>query len=195
MCSQTLGGIVAGLRPLSLVPGRDFDIVIFSFNPAETAQDAREARDTYTRRYSRRAGATGWHFLTGSQASIDGLAQAIGFKYRWDPDTRMFVHVAAAVVVTPDARIARYFYGVEYAPKDLKLGLIEASNGKIGSAVDQMLLFCYEYDPSTGKYGAVVMNILKLAGVASLILMAIGLAIAWRFDVRRHRAPLPEAHR
>lgn len=195
MCNQTLSGVVAGLRPLSLVPGRDFDIVVFSFNPSETPEDAREKLDTYTRRYSRRGDTAGWHFLTGSEASIHALTQAIGFKYRYDPDSGMFVHVAGVMVLTTEGRIARYFYGVEYEPKDLKLGLIEASNGRIGSATDQILLFCYRYDPSTGKYGATVINILRLAGVLSLVVMAVGLAVAWRFDLRRHRAPLGEAHR
>ncbi len=192
LCSQILSGVVAGLRPLSLVPGRDFEVVAFSFNPSDTPGDAAGKRDLYTRRYSRHGGTAGWHFLTGSPASIHALTEAIGFHYRWDPKTQMFVHASGLMVVTPEGKLARYFYGVEYEPKDLKLGLIEASNNRIGSPVDQILLFCYHYDPNTGKYGAIVMNVLRLAGIAALVLMGLGFAFLWRFDRRRHRDTLEE---
>ena len=186
LCSQTLHGVVAGLRPLSLLPGRDFEIVVFSFNPTETSSDALHSRDLYTRLYSSHAGRAGWHFLTGSPDSIRALTEAIGFHYRYDQPTKMFVHASGVMVLTPDGKVARYFYGVEYEPKDLKLGLMEASNRRIGSPVDQILLFCYHYDPATGKYGAVVMNILRLAGVLTLLAMGIGLMLLWRFDFLRN---------
>ncbi|HVW09400.1 MAG TPA: SCO family protein [Bryobacteraceae bacterium] len=180
LCSQILSGVVAGLRPLSLQPGRDFDVVVFSFNPDETAADAAAKRDFYTRRYSRRAGTAGWHFLTGSQASIDAVTKAIGFHYRRDPQSGMFIHASGVMIVTPEGRLARYLYGVEYQPKDLKLALMEASHNRIGTRVDQVLLFCYHYDPSTGKYTLVVLNLLK--GVASLTVIggALALMLLWR---------------
>jgi protein SCO1/2 len=187
LCNQTPHGVVAALRPLSLVPGRDFDVVVFSFNPAESANDARQARDRYTRMYSRKAGTAGWHFLTGTPDSIRAVTEAIGFHYRYDAATKMFMHQAGVMVLTPDGRVARYFYGVEFEPKDFKLGLIEASNRRIGSPTDKLLLFCYHYDPATGKYGAAVMNLLHAAAVATLIAMACMLAVFWKADRRRQR--------
>lgn len=187
LCSQVLHGVVAGLRPLSLVPGRDFEVVVFSFNPAENASDARQARDLYTNLYSRRAGTAGWHFLTGPPESIHAATEAIGFHYRYDKQRNMFVHQSGVMVLTPSGRVARYFYGVEYEPKDLKLGLIEASSGKIGSPVDQILLYCYHYDPTTGRYGAVVMNVLRMAAIATLLVMGIALTFLWKIDFLRQR--------
>ena len=191
LCSRILSGIVAGLRPLSLRPGKDFDVVAISFNPAETPQDAAAKRDLYSKEYSSRAGTAGWHFLVGSPASIKAITEAIGFHYRWDPATRMFVHGAGVMVLTPEGRIARYFYGVEYEPKDLKLGLIEASHNRIGSPVDQILLFCYHYDPKTGKYGATVLGVLRLAAILTLAILVVGLIFLWRRDLLTYkRAPL-----
>jgi protein SCO1/2 len=195
LCNQILSGVVAGLRPLSLKPGRDFEMVAMSINPAETASDARSKRDQYSHSYSSRAGTTGWHFLVGSQSSIDQVTKSIGFRYHWDSAHKMFVHASGIMLVTPEGRIARYFYGVEYEPKDLKLGLIEASHNRIGSPVDQILLFCYHYDPATGKYGATVINLLRLTAGLVLGVLAVGLFLFWRRDVRIHRASLESIHR
>ena len=186
LCSQVLSGVVAGLRPLSLVPGRDFEIVAFSFNPSETPADATRERNLYVRRYSTRAGVAGWHFLTGSPESIKAITDAIGFHYRYDSALKIFVHGSGVMVLTPAGRISRYFYGVQYEPKDLKLGLVEASNGKIGSPADQILLFCYHYDPTTGKYTTTVLAILRFAAILTLLLMAIGFAFYWRIEQRRN---------
>lgn len=190
LCSQILSGVVTGLRPLSLKPGRDFDIVAISINPSEGPPDAVNKLTQYTRSYSRNGGASGWHFLTGSDASIHAVTDAIGFHFRWDPTTMMFVHASGIMLLTPEGRVARYFYGVEYQPKDLKLGLIEASHNKIGSRVDQILLFCYHYDPASGKYGAVVMNILRLAAALVLAVIVITLILLWRRDIREDRRAL-----
>lgn len=187
LCSQILSGVVAGLRPLSLRVGRDFDIVAISINPSETPADAASKRDQYSQRYSSKGGSQGWHFLVGSETSVRAVMDAIGFHYRWDPTTQMFVHASGVMIVTPQGRVARYFYGVEYEPKDLKLGLIEASNNRIGSPVDQILLFCYHYDPTTGKYGATVLNLLRFAAGLVLAFLTIALFLLWRRDVRRDR--------
>lgn len=187
LCNQILTGVAAGLRPLSLRPGRDFNVVAISINPAETPADAAGKRNFVTRRYSSKAGTEGWHFLVGNQAAIQAVAHAVGFRYRYDPASKMFFHASGVMAVTPKGRLARYFYGVDYEPKDLKLGLIEASNNKIGSIVDQILLFCYHYDPKTGKYGAVVMNILRGASAAALVILGIALALLWMRDLREHR--------
>jgi len=190
LCSQVLNGVVAGLRPLSLLPGRDFEIVAFSFNPSETPADATRERDLYTRRYSTRAGVAGWHFLTGTPASIKALTDAIGFHYRYDSELKIFVHGSGVMILTPQGKISRYFYGVEYEPKDLKLGLVEASNGKIGSLADQILLFCYHYDPTTAKYTTTVLAILRIAAVLTLVLMGIGFACYLRMERSRSRLHL-----
>ena len=187
LCNQILTGVAAGLRPLSLRPGRDFDVVAISINPAETPSDAAAKRDFVTRRYSSKAGTGGWHFLVGDQAAIHRVAEAVGFHYRYDPASKMFFHASGVMAVTPQGKLARYFYGVDYEPKDLKLGLIEASNNKIGSLTDQILLFCYHYDPATGKYGAVVMNILRAAAAAAVVILGAVLGLLWMKDLRQHR--------
>jgi protein SCO1/2 len=188
LCTQILTGAAAALRPLSLRPGRDFDVVAVSINPSETPADAAAKRDFIARRYSGNTDdTTGWHFLVGDPASIRAVADAVGFHYRYDAVSKMFLHASGVMAVTPKGRLARYFYGVDFEPKDLKLGLIEASNNTIGSLTDQILLFCYHYDPKTGKYGAVVMNILRGAGVAMLLVFAIALTLLWRRDLRKHR--------
>lgn len=195
LCSQILSGVVAGLRPLSLTPGRDFDVLAISINPNETPADAADKRKEYSTRYSSTAGPKGWHFLVGSQPSITAVMNAIGFHYRWDPKTKMFVHASGIMAITPEGKVARYFYGVEYEPKDLKLGLIEASHNRIGSPVDQILLFCYHYDPITGKYGAVVINMLRGAAGLALGILVIALILLWRRDLREDRKILVGAKR
>jgi protein SCO1/2 len=187
LCSRVLQGVVSGLKPLRLTPGRDFNVVAISFDPEDSWQTARAQRLDYSKRYSSRAGTAGWHFLTGSPDSIRAVTEAVGFHYRWDPPSQMFVHATGVMVLTPEGQIARYFYGVEYQPKDLKLGLIEASHSTIGSAVDQILLFCYHYDPSTGKYSATVLRMLRGAGILVLVILGIALTSLWRYDLRRHR--------
>lgn len=188
LCSQILSGVVAALRPLSLKPGRDFELVAVSFDPADTPATAAAKRDHYAYSYSSRAGHSGWHFLTGAQTSIQPLMQAIGFHYRYDAVHQIFIHASGIMILTPDGHLARYLYGVDYEPKDVKLSLVEASNDRIGSPVDQILLFCYHYDPKTGKYGAVVINILRGAGILMLAVLAAAGWILWRRDLREHRA-------
>jgi protein SCO1/2 len=195
LCSQVLTGVVEGLRPLSLTPGKDFEVVAVSINPMETPDDGRAKRDYYSELYSKKAGPKGWTFLVGKQPSIDAVTHAIGFKYRWDDKHKMFVHASGIMILTPEGRIARYLYGVQYQPKDLKLSLIEASHDKIGSAVDQVLLFCYHYDPKTGKYGAVVINLVRIGGGLTLMALAVGLSLLWRRDLREGRGVLKELSR
>jgi protein SCO1 len=187
LCSQILSGVVAGLRPLSLKPGRDFDVVAISFDPADTPVEAALKRTQYSHGYSSKAGVNGWHFLVGSQAAITPVMEAIGFHYRWDPVHKMFIHASGVMIATPEGRVARYLYGVEYEPKDLKLSLVEASHNRIGSAVDQILLFCYHYDPKTGKYGAIVLGSVKIGAIFILIAMSVGLFFLWRRDLRKYR--------
>lgn len=187
LCSQILSGVVAGLRPLRLKPGRDFEVVAISFDPSDTPQEAAAKRDHYAHSYSSKAGTNGWHFLVGDQQAITAVTQAIGFHYRWDAAHRMFVHASGVMLLTPEGRVARYLYGVDFEPKDLKLGLIESSHNRIGSPVDQVLLFCYHYDPKTGKYGATVINSLRIAAALTLVILGLAMFFFWRSDIRKHR--------
>jgi protein SCO1/2 len=186
LCNQVLNGMTSGLDVLkSLSIGKEFEVVTVSFDPRETPDLAREKKDTYLSWYKRDGAADGWHFLTGDQTNIDRLTEAAGFYYKWDSKTNQFIHASGIMIATSDGKLARYFYGIEYAPKDLRLGLVEASAGKIGSPVDQLLLYCYHYDPSSGKYGAAVMNLMRLGAVLTLI------AITAMFVVFRLRGASP----
>src|SRR5216684_2967227 len=162
LCTQILNGLVISLRGMSLESGRDFEVVSVSIDATETPELAARKKAEYMRRYAKSS--AGWHFLTGAEPQIRQLADAVGFRYAYDPHTKQYAHASAIMVLPPGGRLSRYFYGIEYAPRDLRLGLVEASENKIGSAADQILLYCYHYDPSTGKYSAIVMNIVRLAG-------------------------------
>jgi protein SCO1/2 len=187
LCTQILNGLASSLKAVSLDPGKDFEILAVSFDPKDTAETAAGKKQMYTRRYGRPGTANGWHLLTGDQANITALMDTIGFHYKYDAATDQFAHASGVMVLTPEGRLSRYFYGVEYAPTDLRLGLVEASKNKIGSAVDQILLFCYHYDPATGKYGAVVMNLVRFAGATFTLVCGVFLFIFLRRDLRHDR--------
>ncbi|MGH9971250.1 MAG: SCO family protein [Pyrinomonadaceae bacterium] len=187
LCTQVLNGMVSAFKVLSFKAGEEFDVVTVSFDPRETPTLAAAKKKTYVGylpEAKRGPAANGWHFLTGDSESIKRLTDAVGFHYHFDEATNQFAHASAIMVSTPEGKLARYFYGIEYSPKDLRLGLIEASENKIGSPVDQLLLYCYHYDPATGKYGAVVMNMIRVGGIATLIVMVAG------FFLMRRRAQL-----
>jgi len=169
LCTLVLNGLVRALRALSFDVGTEFDVLTVSFDPTETPALAAAKKAAYLEHYDREGTAAGWHFLTGERESIARLARAVGFRFTWLPDIGEFAHAAAIMVLTPDGRVARYFYGVEYPPRDLRLGLIEAADGTIGSAVDQVLLYCFRYDPATGTYGAVALNMIRLGGVVTVL--------------------------
>lgn len=184
LCNQILNGVVRGLRPLKLQPGRDFQVVALSIDPTETPELAAAKRDHYMHSYSHNAAEAGWHFLTAPDTSVQAVADAVGFHYRYDPATKLYLHASGVMVLTPRMQVARYFYGVEYEPKDLKLGLIEASGNRIGSRVDQILLFCYHYDPAQGKYSATVMNLVRGGGIVTVACLALMFALLWRREAR-----------
>jgi protein SCO1 len=177
LCTQVLNGLVSSIGVLSFDVGNQFDVVTVSFDPHDTPELATAKKRSYLQRYRRPGAAQGWHFLTGDQSSIKALTSAIGFRYGFDPASGQFAHASGIMVITPQGRISRYFYGIEYAPKDLRLGLVEASENRIGSPVDQILLFCYHYDPATGKYSTAVLNIVKLGAALTLL----GLVALWVF--------------
>ena len=175
LCTQVLNGMVGTFRALSFTPGAEFDVVTVSFDSRETPALAAEKKKLYLDYLpaaKRAQAANGWHFLTGDENNIRRVTEAVGFRYNFDAATNQFAHASGIMVMTPEGKIARYFYGIEYSPKDLRLGLVEASAHKIGSPVDQLLLYCYHYDPATGKYGAVVMNMVRVGGVVMLVGMA-----------------------
>jgi protein SCO1/2 len=182
LCGEVQSGIIGSLRALEFNPSTDFDIVTVSFDPKETPEQAAAKKNSLLLRYHRPGAAMGWHFLTGDQHNIEALTKSVGFDYQYDPTLNQWAHAAAIMVLTPRGKISKYFYGVEFAPKDLRFGLIEASENKIGTVVDQMLLYCYHYNPATGKYGAVIMNVLRLAGVATVLILGGLIFILFRRD-------------
>jgi len=182
LCGEVLSGLTSTLRVLRFDLGREFEVITVSFDPRETPQIAAEKKKQYLERYGRKGAEQGWHFLTGQQDAIAALTKSAGFQYEYDAKTNQFAHTTAIMVLTPKGKIAQYYYGVEYAPKDLRLGLIEASQNKIGNLVDQVLLYCYHYDPATGKYGAVIMRVVRLAGLATILSLGAFIAIMFRRD-------------
>ena len=173
LCTQVLNGLLRSMRVMSFDVGTEFDVITVSIDPGETSALARAKKNEYVGRYRREGAAAGWHFLTGEADQIERLAETVGFRYEYDEETDMYVHASGVMLLTPEGRLARYFYGIEYSPKDMRLGLVEASENRIGSPVDQVLLLCFQYDPTTGKYGLAIMNSIRLAGGATVVLLVL----------------------
>jgi protein SCO1/2 len=188
LCSELLRGLVGSMKALTFDLGKDFDVVTVSFDPSETAEMAAAKKRDIIKRYGRANADQGWHFLTGRADQINALTKSVGFQYQFDPKTEQYAHAAAIVMLTPDHHISGYFYGVEFPPKDLRLGLVQASQNRIGNMGDQVLLYCYHYDPRTGKYGAVISNILKLAGLATMLILGTFMFVMFRADRRSARS-------
>jgi len=169
LCGEVLSGLENSLRMMSFDVGKEFDVITVSFDPSETSDMAAKKKAEFLRRYKRPGAEQGWHFLVGPKNSVDALTKAAGFEYQYDEKTKQFAHAAAILVLTPQGKIAQYYYGIEYPPKDLRLGLVEAGAGKIGNVVDQLLLYCYHYDPEQGKYSATILRLLRLAGVVTML--------------------------
>ena len=170
LCSMTLNGLVKSFRPLAFQVGREFDVLTISFDPNEKPELAAAKKDVYVKEYGRAA--PGWHFLIGSIDSIRRLTDAVGYRYQWDNYTKQWAHVSAIMVLTPDGRVSQYLYGIEFSSRDLRLSLVQASQNKIGTLVDRVLLFCYHYNPETGKYGLVIMNTIRVAGISTVLALA-----------------------
>jgi protein SCO1/2 len=196
LCTQVISGLASALGVLSLQPGKDFEIVTVSFNPADTPASAAAKKATYLDRYARDGAAGAWHFLTGDPPSIAQLTKAAGFRYAWDADTKQFAHPSGVIVLTADGRLARYLFGIEYGPRDLRYAIVEASEGRVGNAADALLLYCYHYDPMTGRYGFVVMRALRLAGGATVLALCAFIVVMVRREKRipnESRIPNPES--
>ena len=168
LCTQVLNGMTGSLKTLSFDAGSDFDVVVVSIDPRDSVQMAAAKKDTYVRTYGRPQTAAGWHFLTGAETSIRPLADALGFHYAYDSNLKQYAHGAAIYVVTPTGVVSRYLLGIDFAPRDLRLALVEASNNRLGSAVDQVLLLCYHYDPSTGRYSTAVLDSIRIGFVLTV---------------------------
>lgn len=183
LCTQVLNGFTGammGIRRFNI--GREFNVITVSIDPRDTAQDAAAKKKAYLQRYRRPEAEQGWHFLTGKKDQIDALAQAVGFRYAWDPEVKQYAHASGIMLLTPQGRVAQYYYGIEYPPRDIQLGLIEASKGKIGNLADEVLLYCYHYDPRQGKYGAVIFNVLRLSALATVLVLGGFMLIMFRRD-------------
>ena len=191
LCGMVLNGLMTSLKTLAFEPGVDYEVVVFSFDPSDGPEQATARRDNALARYGADREAAGFHFLTGDQQAIDRLTEAIGFRYAKDGDSGEFAHTAGLVLATPDGRIARQLFGVEYAPRDMRLGLVEASEGKIGGLVDAVLLYCFHYDPQIGRYSAMTMNMVRLGGALTLAALAsFVLLMLWR-ERRAAAVPVP----
>jgi protein SCO1/2 len=187
LCTEVLNGLSSSLRILKFDLGKQYDVVTVSFDPKETPDLAAAKKRAYLQRYGHPDAQNGWHFLVGDEPNIHALTEAVGFHYQWDMEVQQFAHATGIMILTPDGHVAQYYYGVEYAPKDLRLGLVQASQNHIGTVVDKVLLYCYHYDPRTGKYGAVISNILKAAGVATILILGSFLVFLFKHEPR-HRA-------
>lgn len=184
LCTLVLNGLVSALRVLRFDLGKEFVAINVSFNPRESPELAAAKKATYLKEYRRPGAERGWHFLTGDEGSIRQLTEAVGFRYAWDDKNQQYAHATGLVVLTPGGRIARYFYGVEFSPRDLRFGLIEAADGKIGSPVDKVLLYCFHYDPATGRYSAIALNSVRIGGVLTLAALVTFIVVMLRRERR-----------
>ena len=190
LCTQVLNAMTATISTMSLTAGKDFELVLVGIDPRETPAQAAAKKTEYLRRYKREGAEAGWHFLTGDEPEIKRVAKAAGFRYAWDEQTQQYAHPTGIIVTTTDGRLARYLFGIEYGPRDLNLSLVEASEGKVGSFADQLLLFCYHYDPMTGRYGIYVMRTLRVAGVATVLLIGTFIVVMVRREKSQQNAAL-----
>jgi protein SCO1/2 len=194
LCDQVQMGVVGSLRMLSFNPGRDYEVLFVSFDSRDTPELAAEKKKTALSHFPRPETASGWHFLTGSKESIEAATKAANFRFTFDAKSNLFAHASGVLLLTPDGRISRYFYGVEYPGRDMRLGLVDASAGKIGSPIDHVLLFCYHYDPTTAKYSASILKIIRVGGILTILCIVGGILISRRREVHSAQAKLQGAH-
>ena len=184
LCPLVMNGISSALKVVPFTPGKDFDVVLISFDARDTPEAANAKKRAHLQHWATPENADGWHFLTGTDQEIRRVANAAGFTYEWDEETQQFAHVSGLLVATPDGRLSRYFYGVEFSPKDLRLALVDSGRGQLGSVVDELLLYCFHYDPSSGRYGAAFMNLIRLGGVLTVVLI-LGFVVLMRWRESR----------
>lgn len=187
LCNEVLNGLTGSLKGISFDAGKEFDVLAISFDARENDKPdlAKNKKAGYVERYQRPNSANGWHFLTGTQEEIDKVTKAVGFSYEYDKQTDQFAHAGGVMIITPEGKISRYFYGIDYSPKDLKFGIMESAENKVGNPAEQLLLYCFHYDPSTGKYGLAVINVIRIAGVLTLLGMGGMFFIFWRYNKKK----------
>src|SRR5208282_5787041 len=188
LCNQVEQAVVGTLKMISFNPGTDYEVVFISFDPSDTPDGALKKKHEAMSRFARPATEAGWHFLTGSKESIDAVTKAANFRFSFDQKTQVFAHASGILLLTPDGRISRYFFGVEYPPSNVRLGLVDASAGKIGTPVDHFLLFCYQYDPTKARYSATILTVVRMGAVATLLCIAIGSVFFRRRDLPSGKA-------
>ncbi len=187
LCTLQLNGLIEGLAGMEWTPGQEFEMVTVSINPTETPRLATLKKQSYIQEYGRPSAAPGWHFLTGKKAEIDALAEPIGYGYRYDPETNQYAHAAVTYVLTPDGRISRYLYGILYDPQTLRLSLVEAADGEIGTSLDTMLLTCFHFDPDKGRYTLAAYNVMRAGAVVVMLGLGVSLGTYWSRERRRRR--------
>lgn len=194
LCNEVLNGLTGSLKGISLDAGKDFDVVAISFDARENDKPdlAKNKKANYVERYGRAGAENGWHFLTGTQDSIDRVTKAAGFNYAWDEKTQQFAHAGGIMITTPAGKLSRYFYGIDYAPKDVKFGLMDSAEAKIGNPAEKLLLYCYHYDPASGKYGLAILNVIRLGGIATLLVMGMMFVVFWRRNKHKREAETAE---
>jgi protein SCO1/2 len=188
LCTQVMNGLSSALKVMPFTAGEDYEVVLVSFDPRDTAATAAEKKRAHLEYWSTQRDAHAWHLLTGDEATIRRVTSAGGFSYRWDERTGQFAHVSGILVATPQGRLSRYFYGVEYSPKELRLAMVESSEGRVGSAIDELLLYCFHYDPEAGRYGLMVMNLVRIGGVMTMLGIGAFILLSRR---RESRMPAP----
>ncbi len=187
LCTLQLNGLVDGLKKMEWTPGQEFEMVTVSINPTETPRMARLKKQNYLKEYERPAAASGWHFMVGDKANIEALAEPLGFGYRYDEETNQYAHAAVTYIVTPDGRISRYLYGIVYDPQTLRLSLVEAADGEIGTSMDQILLACFHFDPENGRYSLAAFNVMRTGGLLVMLVLGISLGGYWMRERGRGR--------
>jgi protein SCO1 len=187
LCNEVLNGLTGTLKGISFDAGKEYDVVAISFDARENDKPdlAKNKKASYLARYERQGAENGWHFLTGTQSEIDKVTQAVGFNYVYDTQTEQFAHAGGIMITTPQGRLARYFYGIDYAPRDVKFGIMESAEGHIGNPAEKLYLYCFHYDPSTGKYGLTILRVLRLLGVATILGIGGMLFVFWRRSRRK----------
>lgn len=191
LCTLVLNGVTSALKALPFSVGREFRVVVFSFDPRDTPERAAAKRQAYLAEYRRDGAEAAWHFLVGDEPELRRLTEAIGFRYRWDEASQQYAHASGIVLATPAGRLAQYFYGVEFSPRDLRLALVESSQERIGTVVDQLLLYCFHYDPATGTYSKLALDVVRVGGFLTVTALAALVVLLLRRDARRRRAPQP----
>lgn len=187
LCNEVLNGLTGSLKGISFDAGEDFDVVAISFDARENDKPnlAKNKKQGYLERYNRPDSADGWHFLTGTQTEIDKVTKAVGFNYQFDEQSNQFAHAGGIMIVTPEGKISRYLYGIDYSPKDLKFSIMDSAQNKIGNPAEQLYLYCFHYDPSSGKYGLAILRVLRLLGVATLLGIGVMLLVFWKFGKKK----------